>query len=80
KYPPTLLLTALGDTRVDTMHAFKMTAKLQNTSNELVEDRPLLLHTESQAGHGVGSPVEKTVEIWKKSFIFRAQHTGLNVE
>ncbi|TFG97756.1 S9 family peptidase [Candidatus Thorarchaeota archaeon] len=80
KYPPTLLLTALGDTRVDTMHAFKMAAKLQNTANEFVEERPLLLHTESQAGHGVGSPVEKTVEILKKSFIFRAQHTGLNVE
>jgi prolyl oligopeptidase len=80
KYPPTLLLTALGDTRVDTMHAFKMTAKLQNTSNESVEDRPLLLHTESQAGHGVGSPVEKIVEISKKSFIFRAQHTGLEIK
>ncbi|TFG28988.1 S9 family peptidase [Candidatus Thorarchaeota archaeon] len=80
KYPPTLLLTALGDTRVDTMHAFKMAAKLQNTSDEVVKDRPLLLHTESQAGHGAGSPVEKTVEIWKKSFIFRAQHTGLKIK
>jgi prolyl oligopeptidase len=80
KYPPTLLLTALGDTRVDPMHAFKMAAKLQNTSNELVADRPFLLHTESQAGHGAGSPVEKTVEIGTKSFIFRAQHTGLKIK
>ncbi len=78
-YPPTLLLTALGDTRVDPMHAFKMTAKLQNTSDELVKDRPLLLFTESQAGHGIGSPVEKTVEKMGKSFIFRAQHTGLKI-
>jgi prolyl oligopeptidase len=80
KYPPTLLFTALGDTRVDSMHAFKMAAKLQSTSEEAVEDRPLILHTESQAGHGIGSPIEKTVDLWAKSFVFRAHHTGLKIK
>jgi prolyl oligopeptidase len=80
KYPPTLLLTALGDTRVDSMHAFKMAAKLQNTSNEVLEDRPFILHTESQAGHGIGSPIEKVVDSLTKSFIFRAHHTGMKIK
>lgn len=80
KYPPTLLLTALGDTRVDSMHAFKMAAKLQSTSDEVVEERPLILHTESQAGHGIGSSIEKTVDLLTKSFVFRAHHTGLKTK
>lgn len=80
KYPATLMHTALGDTRVDSMHAFKMTAKLQNTSDDVVEERPLVLYTESQAGHGIGSPIEKTVDLWTKSFVFRAHHTGLEIK
>ncbi|MFW9957173.1 MAG: prolyl oligopeptidase family protein [Candidatus Odinarchaeota archaeon] len=80
KYPPTLLYTALGDSRVDPMHAFKMTAKLQSTTDEMLDDGPLILYTESQAGHGVGSPIEKTIDLWAKSFIFRAHHTGLKIK
>jgi prolyl oligopeptidase len=80
EYPATLLHTALGDTRVDSMHAFKMAAKLQNTSAEVDVDRPLILYTESQAGHGIGSPIEKTVDLWAKSFVFRAYHTGLEIK
>jgi prolyl oligopeptidase len=80
KYPATLMHTALGDTRVDSMHAFKMTAKLQNTSDEVVEDRPFVLYTESQAGHGAGSSIEKVVDLWTKSFVFGAHHTGLKIK
>ncbi len=80
EYPATALFTALGDTRVDSMHAFKMAAKLQRKSGVFREDRPILLFTESQAGHGVGSSTEKTIDLWAKSFIFRAHHTGLRIE
>jgi len=80
KYPPTMLYTALGDTRVDSMHAFKMAAKLQNTSEVVDKDRPLILYTEHQAGHGVGAPLEKTIDLWTKLIIFRAHHTGLKIE
>lgn len=80
KYPATFLHTALGDTRVDSMHAFKMAAKLQATSNDIIESRPLVLYTEHQAGHGAGSPIEKTVDLLAKSFVFRAHHTGLEVK
>ena len=79
KYPPTFLHTALGDTRVDSMHAFKMAAKLQNIAEELDNESPMLLYTEKQAGHGVGSPIEKMVDLWAKSFAFRAHHTGLKI-
>jgi prolyl oligopeptidase len=80
KYPPTLLYTALGDSRVDPMHAFKMAAKLQRTSITVVEDRPYILLTEHQAGHGIGSPVEKIVDVWAKSFVFLAHHTNLKIK
>jgi len=80
KYPPTLLYTALGDTRVDSMHAFKMAAKLQNISDKIVEDRPFILYTDSQAGHGAGKPIEKIVDLGTKLFVFRAHHTGMKIK
>jgi prolyl oligopeptidase len=79
-YPATLMHTALGDTRVDSMHAFKMAAKLQNVAGELDEKKPQVLYTESQAGHGAGSSVEKTVSLWAKAYVFRAHHTGLDIK
>jgi prolyl oligopeptidase len=62
------------------MHAFKMAAKLQAIDVELDVDRPLILHTESQAGHGAGSSIEKTVDLWAKALAFRAHHTGLEIK
>jgi len=79
-YPPTILYTAMGDTRVDSMHAFKMAAKLQYTSDVIEKDRPLVLYTERQAGHGAGVPLEKTIDLWTKLLVFRAHHTGLKIE
>ncbi|MFW9788813.1 MAG: prolyl oligopeptidase family protein [Candidatus Thorarchaeota archaeon] len=80
EYPATFLHTALGDTRVDSMHAFKMVSKLQNVAGEIDEKRPQILHTESQAGHGAGSSIDQTVAIWAKSFVFRAYHTSLDIK
>jgi prolyl oligopeptidase len=68
-YPATLIFTAESDTRVDPMHALKMTARLQAATSA---DNPILLRFETKAGHGVGTPLSKLVErytdIW--SFIF----------
>ena len=68
-YPATLILTADSDTRVDPLHACKMTARLQAATSS---DAPILLRYETQAGHGVGSPLSKNIEeytdIW--SFVF----------
>jgi prolyl oligopeptidase len=57
-YPAVLLTTAEGDTRVDPLHARKMAALLQWASS-CQDLRPILLHQEGRAGHGVGKPVGK---------------------
>ena len=59
-YPATLVTTAEQDSRVDPLHARKMTALLQHATGG-GEDRPILLRTESQAGHGAGKPLAKRV-------------------
>ena len=68
-YPAVLLHTAASDTRVDAMHARKMTARLQAAHRK---GRPVLLRLESHAGHGAGKPLGKViaqiVDEW--SFVF----------
>jgi prolyl oligopeptidase len=58
RYPAVLLTTAEGDSRVDPLHARKMAALLQLRATDQA-DRPILLHQEGRAGHGVGKPVGK---------------------
>ena len=58
-YPATLLTTADSDSRVDPMHARKMAALLQASTSS---DRPILLRTETRAGHGVGKPLSKQID------------------
>ncbi len=62
-YPATLIFTAESDTRVDPMHARKMTARLQAATAG--KKGPVLLRLESRAGHGAGKPLGKLI----------AQHT-----
>ncbi len=58
-YPPTLIRTAIGDTRVDPFHARKMAARLQyNQTGEA----PICLWTETDTGHGLGKPTSMIVE------------------
>jgi prolyl oligopeptidase len=59
-YPAVLFTTAEGDSRVDACHARKMAALLTWASSNQAE-RPILLHQEGRAGHGVGKPVSKRV-------------------
>jgi len=51
-YPATLLLTGDNDGRVDPANSRKMIAILQAATSS---DRPLLLRTDAQAGHGIGT-------------------------
>jgi prolyl oligopeptidase len=55
-YPPTILTTAEGDSRVDPCHARKMAAALQWASS-CEDEQPILLRQEGRAGHGVGKPL-----------------------
>jgi prolyl oligopeptidase len=50
-YPAVLFLTGDNDPRVDPMNSRKMTAILQASGSE----RPVLLRTTSEAGHGIGT-------------------------
>jgi prolyl oligopeptidase len=67
-----LIHTAESDTRVDPMHARKMTARLQAANPQGQKSRPVLLRLESHAGHGAGKPLGKViaqlVDEW--SFVF----------
>jgi prolyl oligopeptidase len=60
-YPSVLLTTAEGDSRVDPAHARKMAAALQHAS-ACQDERPILLHQESRAGHGQGKPLHKQAD------------------
>jgi prolyl oligopeptidase len=54
-----LLLTGDADTRVDPLHARKMTALLQaSTASEL----PVLLRYDTKFGHTKSLPVSKVIE------------------
>jgi prolyl oligopeptidase len=58
-YPAVLLMTAESDTRVDPMHARKMTARLQAVTSS---EHPILLRLEPRAGHGAGKPLSKILD------------------
>ncbi len=63
EYPAVLFMTADSDSRVDPMHAKKMTALMQDeAANGRSKTRPILLRIETKAGHGAGKPVTKQIE------------------
>ncbi len=63
EYPAVLFMTGDSDSRVDPMHARKMTALMQaEAKNGGSRTRPILLRVESKAGHGAGTPVSKQIE------------------
>nr|MBA2277717.1 S9 family peptidase [Chloroflexia bacterium] len=59
-YPAILITTGEQDSRVDPLHARKMTALLQAATSADGE-RPVLLRAEANAGHGQGKPLRKRV-------------------
>jgi prolyl oligopeptidase len=60
RYPAMLFTTAESDSRVDPLHARKMAARMQEAQGD--RSRPILLRTETKAGHGAGKPVSKLTE------------------
>ncbi len=68
-YPAVLTVTADKDDRVHPMHAYKITARLQEAN---ASGNPILLRVETKAGHGGAAPVYRVVDqltdIW--SFVF----------
>lgn len=71
-FPATLLKTSLHDDRgTDSLHAFKMAAKLQaaNTS-----ENPILLRTMTNVGHGAGRTTRMNIDEQTEIFLFLAKH------
>ena len=73
-YPAILFMTADTDTRVDPMHAKKMTALLQADNSG---PNPILLRIEPKAGHGAGKPISKLVEEWTDIYSFLFWQLGV---
>ncbi len=59
KYPATLITTGDHDDRVVPSHSFKFAAELQD---KYVGENPVMIRIETNAGHGAGKPVSKTIE------------------
>jgi prolyl oligopeptidase len=58
-YPATLVTTGDHDDRVVPAHSFKFAAQLQAKQ---AGANPVLIRIETNAGHGAGKPVSKTIE------------------
>ena len=72
-YPATLITTGDHDDRVVPAHSFKFAAELQDKAGG--ED-PQLIRIETNAGHGAGTPVSKTIEQYSDIFGFTLYHMG----
>lgn len=59
KYPATLFMTGDSDTRVDPLHARKMTALMQYSGDG---STPMLLDYDTKAGHSGGGSLTKTID------------------
>jgi prolyl oligopeptidase len=58
-YPAVLFMTGENDHRVNPMNSRKMTARLQAATSS---NRPILLRTSSNSGHGRGTAVSEKIE------------------
>ena len=75
-YPATLVTTGDHDDRVVPAHSFKFAAELQSKQGG---DAPVLIRIETDAGHGAGTPVSKTIEQYADIFGFTLFHMGYRV-
>ncbi len=73
KYPATLVTTGDHDDRVVPAHSFKFAAELQEKQ---AGENPVLIRIETNAGHGAGTPVSKTIEQYADIFGFTLYNMG----
>ena len=72
-YPATLVTTGDHDDRVVPAHSFKFAAELQEKQ---AGSNPTLIRIETNAGHGAGTPVSKTIEQYADIFGFTLFNMG----
>ncbi|WP_158968480.1 prolyl oligopeptidase family serine peptidase [Paraglaciecola sp. L3A3] len=73
-YPATLITTGDHDDRVVPAHSFKFAAHLQQKHTG---PNPTLIRIETNAGHGAGTPISKTIEQYADIFGFTLYNMGL---
>ncbi len=73
-YPATLVTTGDHDDRVVPAHSFKFAAELQTKQEG---DNPTLIRIETDAGHGAGTPVTKTIEQYADIYAFTLWNMGI---
>ena len=73
EYPATLVTTGDHDDRVVPAHSFKFAAELQEKQSG---NNPTLIRIETDAGHGAGTPVNKTIEQYSDIFGFTLFNMG----
>jgi len=72
-YPAVMFFTGDSDTRVDPLHARKMTALLQSASKS---GRPILLHYGRGGGHSAGVSVDQEIDDYAMELAFLWTETG----
>lgn len=72
-YPATMVTTGDHDDRVVPAHSFKFAAELQAKQQG---ENPVLIRIETNAGHGAGTPVAKTIEQYADIFGFTLYNMG----
>ena len=72
-YPAVFFFTGASDTRVDPLHARKMTALLQADSSSR---RPILLHYSVAGGHSPGVSIEQDIQDGTDQLTFLWTETG----
>ena len=74
-YPATLVTTGDHDDRVVPAHSFKFAAELQDKQSGM---NPTLIRIETNAGHGAGTPVSKTIEQYSDIYGFTLYNMGFD--
>ncbi len=74
-YPATLITTGDHDDRVVPAHSFKFAAELQDKHSG---ETPVLIRIETDAGHGAGTPVSKTIEQYADIYAFTLNAMGFD--
>ncbi len=74
-YPATMVTTGDHDDRVVPAHSFKFAAELQEKQ---AGTAPMLIRIETNAGHGAGTPVSKTIEQYADIYAFTLFNMGFD--
>jgi prolyl oligopeptidase len=74
QYPATMVTTGDHDDRVVPAHSFKFAATLQANHSGT---NPVLIRIETDAGHGAGTPISKTIEQVADQYSFAWYNMGI---